>query len=99
MAPIEVYVDLKGRSYSLAEFDGEESLLVRELMEYASTHDWDDYSNFWMPKVGELYAKRGLTRGETVRTAVYRIAQDLGSRLAVATGLARLPDRRAANPS
>jgi hypothetical protein len=88
------YIDLKGQSHSLADLDAEERALVRELTDYAKGHDWNDYSNFWMPKVGEFYGKRGLARQETRRTVVYRVAQDLGSRLAVAEGLARPPDYR-----
>ncbi len=88
------YTDLKGRSHSLAALDAEEQALVRELIDYANRHDWGQYSNFWMPKVGDFFAKRGLSRQEVLRTVVYRVAQDLGSRLATAEGMARLPDYR-----
>jgi hypothetical protein len=94
MSRTKEYVDLKGRSHSLADLDAEERALVRELTDHANKHGWNDYSNFWMPKVGELYAGRGLSRQKTVRTTVYQIAQDLGSRLAVAQGVARPPDYR-----
>jgi hypothetical protein len=88
------YIDLKGQSLSLADLDDDERALIRELSDFANGHNWNDYSNFWMPKVGEFYAKRGLSRPQTLRTTVYRVAQDLGSRLAVAEGMAHPPDYR-----
>ncbi len=88
------YIDLKGQSHSLAELDTEERALIRELRDYASGHSWNDYSNFWLSRVGYFYARRGMSRQETLRTAVYRIGQDLGSRLAVAEGMAQPPDYR-----
>jgi hypothetical protein len=94
MNPTKEYIDLKGRSHALADLDAAERALVRELTDYAGSHGWGEYSNFWMPKVGEFYAKRGLSRPETQRTLVYRIAQDLGSRLSIAEGVARPPDYR-----
>jgi hypothetical protein len=94
MSRTKEYVDLKGRSYPLAGLDAEERALVRELTDYANGHGWNDYSNFWMLKVGEFYANRGLSRPETLRTTVYQIARDLGSRLAIAEGTARPPDYR-----
>jgi len=87
-------IDLKGQSHSLAELDAEERALVRDLGDYARSNSWNEYSNFWMPKVGEFYAKRGLSRRETLRTLAYSIGQDLGSRLAVAEGMAHPPDYR-----
>lgn len=94
MNPTKVYVDLRGRAYSLADLDAEEQALVRELIEHAGGHGWNEYGNFWMPKVGEFYAGRGLSRQETLGTAVYRIARDLENRLGVAQGSVRLPDYR-----
>ncbi len=88
------HLDLKGRSHSLADLDAGERALVQELTDYAGCHGWNDYSNFWMAKVGEFYGKRGLGRREVLRTVVYRLAQDLDSRLAISEGLARPPDYR-----
>lgn len=88
------YIDLKGQSHALADLDAEERALVRELSAYADIHGWNDYSNCWMPKVGDFYAKRGLSRQEMRRMIVYRIAQDLGSRLAISEGMAHPPDYR-----
>jgi hypothetical protein len=91
----KTYTDLKGRVIVLADLDAEERELVDELKSYAAAHpDWNEYGNYWMPKVYALYKARGLTRRETIATDVWRIAQDIGGRIAVAAGLARAPDYR-----
>jgi hypothetical protein len=82
-------------SPGLASLDAGERRLVARLRRRARTHpDWCDFKNYWMAAVAAFYDARGLSRAASRRTAVYRIAQDLGSRLAVAAGLARPPDYR-----
>jgi len=90
----ETYVDLKGRSYSLADLEPRERTLVRELMANSSRRDWSDFRNYWIGRVDEFYSARGLNRREIQQSLLYRIGQDLGSRIAVAAGLARAPDYR-----
>ena len=91
----EVYTDLKGRAIVLADLDAEERQMVEELKTYAAAHpDWNEYGNYWIPKVHALYAARGLSRKEVIGTDLWRIAQDIGGRIAVAAGLARAPDYR-----
>jgi hypothetical protein len=91
----EKYTDLKGRVIALANLDAEERRLADELQAYATAHpDWNNYGNHWMPKVHAFYTARGLSRREIIATDVWRIAQDIGSRMAVAAELARVPDYR-----
>ena len=90
----ETYVDLKGRSYSLADLDPRERIVMRELMANSSRRDWSAFRNYWISRVDEFYSARGLSRREIQRSLLYRIGQDLGSRLAVASGVARAPDYR-----
>jgi hypothetical protein len=95
MSQAKVYVDLKGRAHSLADLDDEERRLVKSLIDYAAKKpEWSDYCNHWMAQVGEFYDKRGVTRLQSQKTVVYRVAQDLGGRLMVAQGAARAPDYR-----
>jgi hypothetical protein len=90
-----VYVDLRGRQHSLDALDADERKLVtRFKRRAASTAEYSEYHNFWLPVVAEFYKDRGLTKRQIVKTTVYRIAQDLGSRLMVDQGLARAPDYR-----
>jgi len=90
----DIYVDLKGRSYSLAHLDPGERTLVRELAANSSRRDWSDFRNYWMARVDEFYSDRGLSRREISETVAFRIGQDLGSRLDIAAGVARAPDYR-----
>jgi len=89
------YVDLKGREISLAGLDADERTLLKSLEQRADrAPPWHEFANFWMKLVGEFYDGRGLSRSQGRHTAVYRIAQDLASRLAVEQGVARVPDYR-----
>ena len=89
------YVDLRGREVSLARLDADERLLLDTLKRRADrATPWHEFANFWMKLVGEFYQGRGLSRSQVRHTVLYRIAQDLGSRLAVGQGLARNPDYR-----
>jgi hypothetical protein len=95
MAQPEKYVDLRGREFALADLDAEESQLVTNLLDrYHTSPAWNDFENYWTRAVAALYDGRGLARRESRQKAVYRLAQDLGNRLAIAAGLARAPDYR-----
>jgi hypothetical protein len=95
MARPDVYVDLKGRELSLINLDPEERTLVSSLQDYAkSSPDWGEFENYWVHAVAALYDARGIPRRESRQTTVYKIAQDLGGRIAIAAGLARAPDYR-----
>ena len=68
--------------------DAAERRLLARLKRRCRTHpDWPDFTNYWMGEVAAFYDARGLSRTESRQTAVYRIAQDLCSRLGVAAGL------------
>jgi hypothetical protein len=90
-----VYVDLYGTAHSLADLSEEERSVIDSCDSFARQHsDWNRYGNFWMPEVVKLYSKRGLSRREITQTVVWRVAQDIGSRLGIASGHVRAPDYR-----
>ena len=90
-----IYVDLYGTAHSLAELSDDERGVINSCDAFARQHsDWDRYSNFWMPEVAKLYSKSGMSRREIARTVVWRVAQDIGSRLGIASGQVRAPDYR-----
>jgi hypothetical protein len=96
MAAALNYIDLKGQAFSLADLDADERRLVTRLRKQADQNpDWHSFTNLWFNAVAKFYDARGLSRKESRQTAVYQIAQDLGNRLAIASGLARKPDYRA----
>jgi hypothetical protein len=95
MKHTDPYLDLAGTPISLADLDAEERRLLARLRRRARTHpDWNDFDKYWVQAVAAFYDARGMSRAASRRTAVYRVAQDLSSRLAVAAGLARPPDYR-----
>lgn len=84
------YVDPKGREFSLAQMDADERRLLKSLKATRR-------SRTSMARVRQHLAetrRRVLSRSKVRHTDLYRIAQDLGSRLAVAQGIARIPDYR-----
>lgn len=95
MNEADTYSDLRGCTYSLRLLDEEERELIDTLINRASSEtDWNRFSNYWMERVAQLYDARGVTRDESCRKIVYRIAQDLASRIGVAAGVVRPPDYR-----
>jgi len=89
------YIDRRGDSLDLSVLDRDERELVAELLRIADAHPnarTAEYWNFYPRRVGEFYEARGLTRKETTRTLVWRIAQDINGRLLVAAGLAKDSD-------
>jgi hypothetical protein len=95
MRQTDVYVDLEGRPIPLAGLDADERRLVVRLRRRARANpDWDAFDNWWTVAVPAFYQARGLARRAVPRTAPWRIAQDLSSRLGLAAGLVRVPDYR-----
>ena len=93
--PTDVYADLHGVRYSLTHLDADERHLIEELSRFARDHcESSAFRNHFMGVVGDFYLKRGLSRREIAQTVVWRIAQDIGSRLMVAEGSARAPSLR-----
>jgi hypothetical protein len=84
----KVYVDLDGREICLEHLDAEERQLLARLRRRARTNpDWDAFDNYWTTAVPHFYQARGLARKAVPRTLLWRIAQDLSSRLGIAAGL------------
>ena len=95
-----LYTSLHGREWNLNHLDSEETRLFEDIQrqdeacrkDYATpSQRWCDFDNFWLPRVLALYTGRGLTRKQTIQTAVFQIAQDMSGRLAVSLGLAKKP--------
>jgi hypothetical protein len=79
----------------LDSLDEEEKALVADLLNRARRDpDWNAFDNYSFAAVAQLYDGRGVLRTESRKTIVYRIAQDLSSRLGIAAGLIRVPDYR-----
>ncbi len=92
MKTTEAITDRNGRRTTREGLDRDERALVARLRRRARTSpDWDAFDNYWTQAVPAFYAARGLGGKAVTRTAVWRIAQELSSRLASAAGVAREP--------
>jgi hypothetical protein len=95
MRDIDSYVNLRGQQVALGGLDAAERKLLARLQRRARTHpSWTDFGNYWMREVADFYDARGMPRAEARQSPVYRIAQDVCSRLGIAAGLVRAPDYR-----
>src|SRR3954453_2475035 len=91
----DVYIDLDGHEIALTGLDDGERRLVARLRRRAQTHpDWTDFDNYWMREVGAFYDGRQAPRRLSRESVPARIAQDLSSRLGLASGLVRDGDYR-----
>jgi hypothetical protein len=89
------YVDVDGQVYYLVHLDAEERRVLTDLQRKAASDvSWDDFDNYWLPRVASFYKQRGLTRRQVIETVPFQIAEDLSSRIAIAKGLMRLSDCR-----
>ena len=92
MIPASNYVALRGDVIAVASLTDAEQEFVAELKRQAKQlGEWTVYENYWIRAVADFYKESGLTQKQIRERGVYRIAQDLGSRLAVEAGLARVP--------
>ena len=93
MLRVDVYVDLDGRELCLEHLDAEERKLLARIRRRARANaDWDAFDNYWTNAVPAVYERRGLERKDVSGTLLWRIAQDLSSRLGIAAGLVRPDD-------
>jgi hypothetical protein len=96
MKTADMYVNLRGQEIATSGLDAEERKLLARLRRRSVTHpSWSDFGNYWMREVAAFYDARGVASARSRQSAVYRIAQDLCSRLGIAAGLVRPPDYRA----
>ena len=89
------YTDLHGRTLDLTALDAEERSLLSRLRERAAQGPgWNEFDAFWWRELVALYDGRGISREESIRSPLYRVARDLSSRLAITEGVVRQPDYR-----
>ena len=95
LADPNLYVDLKGRMISMSDLDRHERALIKDLIRrFEAGAGWNEFDNYWLAKVGQFYDGRKVSRVDSCRKPVYRIAQDLSSRNGIRSGYVRMPDYR-----
>jgi hypothetical protein len=93
----ETYIDFRGNALDVSRLDIDERELLKEVQRFAEQHPdarTAEYWNFYVRRVGDFYEARGLTRQQTTKTTVWRIAQDINGRLMIDSGTARRGDYR-----
>jgi hypothetical protein len=91
----KAYTTLNGQSIAFELLDaGERACLATLTKRFRAKSDWNDFDNEWTSRLAELYDSRGIPRSRSRRSALFRIAQDMSSRLAIEQGYAREPDYR-----
>ena len=91
----ENYTDLHGKEHSLGGLTAKERSALARLKKFAAGNpDWMTYSNQLMVEMEKLFTDSGMNRREFTQSLVYRVGQDIGSRLGVAQGKMRLSDYR-----
>jgi hypothetical protein len=84
------YTTLHLETISLASLTRDErDLFDRVDAEYHLKPPWVEFKMTWLVAVVEHYDRQNLPRIETVKAPLYRVTQDMGSRLMVAQGYAR----------
>ncbi len=88
-----MYLTLDNDEYSLDALDAEEQRLYQEVKRRFDTDmDAVEFTNFWMGLIRKQY--ESIERAEIVALPLYKICQDLESRLAIRQGYAKEPDYR-----
>jgi hypothetical protein len=90
-----IYTTLHGTTVNLASLTSEEAAIFAAARKaYVDSPKWIDFKQTWLDEVVKLYDRQKVSRRETVLKPLFRAVQDLGSRLMVNAGYARMPDYR-----
>ncbi|MBI5886632.1 MAG: helix-turn-helix transcriptional regulator [Deltaproteobacteria bacterium] len=88
------YTTLRHETVDIELLPKAHKTLFLEVSEYyRQKPSWVDFQNFWLTKITGTLAKK-LTRAEIIQTAIYKICQDMDSRLGIEQGYIRQSDYR-----
>jgi transcriptional regulator with XRE-family HTH domain len=89
------YTTLHGREIDLSSLTPDEAALFAAACKaYNDAPEWHVFKQKWLNAVVQLYDREKLSRREAVLKPLFRAVQDLGSRLMVNAGYARMPHYR-----
>jgi len=90
---MNLYKTLNGEVFNLDELPDELKAVYSEVKAYYDTNaDWTEFTNLWMAKIRENFSDK--KPSEVVEEPIYKICQDLDSRLGIRQGYTREPDYR-----
>lgn len=84
----EFYVTRNGERIALGELAPAARTLYEDLQLHAKTLDWNSFENYWTDAVRTLLSPIIASPVEQRKTAIYRIAKDMCSRIAIKEGAA-----------
>lgn len=89
------HTTLHGLELDLTALTAEEVAVFDQAhREYAEAPEWHAFKQKWLNEVLCIYDRQSLSRREAIARPLYRAVQDLGSRLMVQAGYARMPSYR-----
>lgn len=90
---MNLYKTLNGEVFNLDELPAKLKALYSEVKSFYDTNaDWTEFANLWTAKIRESFSDK--QRSEVVEEPIYKICQDLESRLGIRQGYTREPDYR-----
>lgn len=90
---MNMYKTLNGEVFDLDELTDELKTIYSVLKShYDINTDWTEFTNLWITKVREAFSDK--QPSEIVEEPIYKICQDLDSRLGIRQGYTREPDYR-----
>jgi hypothetical protein len=89
------HTTLRGLQLDLTSLTPEEATVFDQARRaYAESPEWHAFKQKWLNEVLGIYDRQKLPRREAVSKPLYRAVQDLGSRLMVQGGYAKMPSYR-----
>lgn len=90
---MKTYKTLRGEIFDLGELTPEQKAIYTDVKSaFDSNTEWTDFSNLWIARMGAAFD--GIPRSEVVEEPLYKICQDLESRLGIRQGHTSEPDYR-----
>jgi hypothetical protein len=84
---------LNGEVFALDRLTSEQKRIYSEAKSfYDENPEWREFSNFWITKIRDIFANE--EPSSVVEEPLYKICQDLESRLGIRQGYTREPDYR-----
>ena len=90
---MNIYVTLNGEFFDFNKLtEVEQELFSRMIQDFEQNLEWAEFKNLWMKEIKKAFLKEEITN--IVEMPIYKIYQDLGSKLGIKQGYTRDSDYR-----
>lgn len=87
------YRTLNGEAFNLNELTEQQKLIYAEVKSFYDTNpEWTEFTSLWIARIKEAFA--GKQPSSVVEEPIYKICQDMDSRLGIRQGYTKEPDYR-----